>query len=474
MKEGVIMNKEPEMLQLELEGIMHASNDNIVMTDGEGKVIRVSSNCTSIYGKEEDELVGKTVFELEKDRTFSPSVTAVVLNEKKEVQVMQRTPTGKVVMATGIPLFNKKRDIVRIISFSHDLTEIQLLKEDYEELRAKMIRYESEIEELREQEKRTNVIIKSKTMIQIRELVERVAKSDANVVLLGESGVGKNVFAKALHEESERNQKKVIEVNCGAIPEPLFESELFGYEPGSFTGASKSGKKGMIELADQGTLFLDEIAELPLSIQVKLLKVLQEKKVTPIGGSEAKEVDFRLITATNQDLEALVKQGKFREDLFYRLNVIPITIPPLRERKDDIYKLAQHYLTIFNEKYHTNKFFHSKAMNAMQQYDWPGNVRELENLIERLVVTTDTNMIFASNLPFVNQMDVSELPKQEWQLESFEEQGLTLQEVLEAVEKNWLIRASKQYKTTYEMAEYLGLSQSTVVRRLKKYNINSK
>ncbi|HLR69115.1 MAG TPA: sigma 54-interacting transcriptional regulator [Virgibacillus sp.] len=468
------MNKEPEMLQLELEGIMHASNDNIVMTDGEGKVIRVSSNCTSIYGKEEDELVGKTVFELEKDRTFSPSVTAVVLNEKKEVQVMQRTPTGKVVMATGIPLFNKKRDIVRIISFSHDLTEIQLLKEDYEELRAKMIRYESEIEELREQEKRTNVIIKSKTMIQIRELVERVAKSDANVVLLGESGVGKNVFAKALHEESERNQKKVIEVNCGAIPEPLFESELFGYEPGSFTGASKSGKKGMIELADQGTLFLDEIAELPLSIQVKLLKVLQEKKVTPIGGSEAKEVDFRLITATNQDLEALVKQGKFREDLFYRLNVIPITIPPLRERKDDIYKLAQHYLTIFNEKYHTNKFFHSKAMNAMQQYDWPGNVRELENLIERLVVTTDTNMIFASNLPFVNQMDVSELPKQEWQLESFEEQGLTLQEVLEAVEKNWLIRASKQYKTTYEMAEYLGLSQSTVVRRLKKYNINSK
>src|SRR5699024_4787642 len=272
MKEGVIMNKETEMLQLELEGIMHASNDNIVMTDGEGKVIRFSSNCTSIYGKEEDELVGKTVFELEKDRTFSPSVTAVVLNEKKEVQVMQRTPTGKVVMATGIPLFNKKRDIVRIISFSHDLTEIQLLKEDYEELRAKMIRYESEIEELREQEKRTNVIIKSKTMIQIRELVERVAKSDANVVLLGESGVGKNVFAKALHEESERNQKKVIEVNCGAIPEPLFESELFGYEPGSFTGASKSGKKGMIELADQGTLFLDEIAELPLSIQVKLLK----------------------------------------------------------------------------------------------------------------------------------------------------------------------------------------------------------
>ncbi|MBP2258140.1 sigma-54 interaction domain-containing protein [Virgibacillus alimentarius] len=468
------MNKEPEMLQLELEGIMHASNDNIVMTDGEGKVIRVSSNCTSIYGKEEDELVGKTVFELEKDRTFSPSVTAVVLNEKKEVQVMQRTPTGKVVMATGIPLFNKKRDIVRIISFSHDLTEIQLLKEDYEELRAKMIRYESEIEELREQEKRTNVIIKSKTMIQIRELVERVAKSDANVVLLGESGVGKNVFAKALHEESERNQKKVIEVNCGAIPEPLFESELFGYEPGSFTGASKSGKKGMIELADQGTLFLDEIAELPLSIQVKLLKVLQEKKVTPIGGSEAKQVDFRLITATNQDLEVLVKQGKFREDLFYRLNVIPITIPPLRERKDDIYKLAQHYLTIFNEKYHTNKFFHSKAMNAMQQYDWPGNVRELENLIERLVVTTDTNMIFASNLPFVNQMDASELPKQEWQLESFEEQGLTLQEVLEAVERNWLIRASKQYKTTYEMAEYLGLSQSTVVRRLKKYNINSK
>lgn len=466
---------ELELLKMELDGILDASNDNIVVTDGEGRVLRVSSNCTSIYGKEQDDLVGKTIFQLEKEHIFYPSVTAFVLKEKKEVQVMQRTPTGKVIMATGIPVFDWKHDIVRVISFSHDLTEIQQLKEDYEQLRTKMVKYESEIEELREKESKPDqVVIKSKAMMEIRELLNRVAKSDATVVLLGESGVGKNVFARSLHDGSDRHKAKFIEVNCGAIPDTLFESELFGYEPGSFTGASKNGKAGMIELAHQGTLFLDEIAELPLAIQVKLLKVLQDRKVTRIGGSKSKNVDFRLIVATNQDLEEMVNQGKFRKDLFYRLNVIPITIPPLRDRKDDIYHLAQNYLSIFNKKYNMKKFFHSSTIDVFQQYEWPGNVRELENLVERLVLTSDTNVIYPSSLPFVKEMETFEQFREEWPLETFEQRGLTLQEALEEVEKSWLRRAYRQYKTTYEMADYLGLSQPTVVRRLKKYNINSK
>ena len=469
------MTTELELLKLELEGILNASNDNIVVTDGKGNVLRVSSNCTSIYGREQSELIGQTVFDLEKERIFYPSVTAVVLNEKKEVQIMQKTPTGRVIMATGIPVFNKKREIVRVISFSHDLTEIQQLKEDYEQLRRKMIKYESELEELRERETGTDqVVIKSKVMLEINELVNRVAKSDANVVLLGESGVGKNVFARSLHHKSERKKNSFIEVNCGAIPETLFESEIFGYEPGAFTGASKKGKAGMIELADRGTLFLDEVAELPLSVQVKLLKVLQEKRVTRIGGSKAKQVDFRLITATNQDLEKLVLEGKFRKDLYYRLNVIPINIPPLRERKDDIYQLAQHYLRVFNQKYKTNKAFHLSAIEAFMEYNWPGNVRELENLVERLVVTSPSSVIYPSNLPFMNDKTSTGPKVEEWPLEMFEQEGKTLQEALEEVEKSWLSRAYKQYKTTYEMADYLGISQATVVRRLKKYQINSK
>src|SRR5699024_9491314 len=291
-------------------------------------------------------------FELQEENIFNPSVTVEVLKENKEVQVMQTTINGRVVMATGIPIYDKEKNIIRVISFSHDLTEIQELKEDYEHLQTKMKRFETEIEELREKETKVDgIVVKSEAIKRILELVNRMSKSDANVVLLGESGVGKSMFARAIHNGSERNKESFIEVNCGAIPENLFESEVFGYEPGAFTGASQKGKVGLIELADQGTLFLDEVGEIPLSQQVKLLKVLEEKKVVRVGGQKAIDVDFRLVAATNQDLKELVRQGEFREDLFYRLNVVPITIPPLRERKEDIYQLAHYYLAIHNQKY---------------------------------------------------------------------------------------------------------------------------
>lgn len=462
------------LLEAELEGILTYSNDNIVVTDGKGVVLRCSPNCASIYGKEAAYLLGKSVYQLQEENIFKPSVTVKVLEENKEVQVMQKTINGRAVMATGIPIFDDNKNIIRVLSFSHDLTEIQQLKEDYEHLQMKMERYATEIEELRIKEtKIDDIVINSKIIEKIWDLVYRVAKTDASVVLLGESGVGKSMFARALHSNSGRKKEAFIEVNCGAIPSNLFESELFGYEPGAFTGANPKGKVGMIELADQGTLFLDEIGELPLDQQVKFLKVLEEKKLTRIGGSKEIKVDFRVVTATNQNLTTLVEEGKFREDLFYRLNVVPIHIPPLRERKDDIYQLAQYFLEKMNEKYKSSKNFHSTTIAAFQKYEWPGNVRELENLVERLVVTTDTNMIYPSNLPFIDDRELK-LLDEDWSLNTFEQNGLTLQETLQEVEKNWLKRAARQYKTTYEMAEYLGISQATVVRRLKKYNINIK
>lgn len=462
------------MLEAELEGIITYSNDNIVITDEKGIVLRCSPNCASIYGKEASYLLGKSVYQLQDENIFKPSVTVKVFKEKKEVQVMQKTINGRIVMATGIPILDTNGNIIRVISFSHDLTEIQQLKEDYEHLQMKMERYESEIEELRVKETKIDgIVIKSKSIEKVWDLVYRMANSDASVVLLGESGVGKSMFARALHNYSGRKKEAFIEVNCGAIPSNLFESELFGYEPGAFTGANPKGKVGMIELADQGTLFLDEIGEIPLDQQVKLLKVLEEKKLTRIGGSKEITVDFRIVTATNQDLPSLVKEGKFREDLFYRLNVVPINIPPLRERKEDIYQLAHYFLEKMNEKYKTKKTFHSTTIDAFQKYEWPGNVRELENLVERLVVTTDTNMIYPNNLPFIDEKELARL-NEGWGLDTFEQKGLTLKEALQEVEKRWLKRAIRQYKTTYEMAEYLGISQATVVRRLKKYNIHSK
>lgn len=463
------------LLELELEQLLKHSNDNIVITDGQGIVLRSSPNCQEIYGKNVQYLIGKTVHDLQKEDIFKPSVTLQVLNEKKEVQVMQRTNTGRIVMATGIPVFDNDKNIIRVISFSHDLTEIEQMNADYEQLQIKMKHYETEIEELRTKDTNIDgIVIQSTAMKKIWHLIRRMAASDANVVLYGETGVGKSVFARALHKKSDRSKNAFIEVNCGAIPENLFESELFGYEQGAFTGASQKGKLGLIELAHQGTLFLDEIAEISLDHQVKLLKVLEEKVVTRVGGSTAIEVDFRLVTATNRNLSDMVKSGTFREDLYYRLNVIPIDIPALRDRKEDIYHLVHYYLTYFNEKYQTDKVLSTSTIDVLQQYNWPGNVRELENLIERLIVTCDQQTIHPMELPFKHQNRSPITEQGNDVLEAFEQQGMTLKEHIQQVEKEWLQRAYRQYKTTYEMADYLGISQATVVRRLKKYQINSK
>ncbi len=463
---------EENICELELRAILETSNDNIVITDGKGKVLRSSPNCQSIYGLKIEELIGKTVDDLEEMEVFSPSVTKRVLREKKEIQVMQHTLTGRTVMATAMPVFDANEEIIRVISFSHDLTELRQIKEDFEELRVKMEYYQSEIQELRDKEQYIDgILLKSKEMSNAWQLIQRVALSDATVVFLGESGVGKNVFARAIHEKSSRSKEAFIEVNCGAIPETLFESEMFGYEKGAFTGANREGKPGLIELANKGTLFLDEVGELPLNLQAKLLKVIQEKKMTRVGGTEPKQIDFRVIASTNRDLAEMVKEGKFREDLFYRLNVVPITIPPLRERKDDLLQLCEYFLGMFNDKYRADKVLHATTIHEMLDYSWPGNVRELENLMERLVITTENRIIYPSALPFHQRNSHSVAYEREE--EEIPEQAENLQEALQNVEIRWLKRAYRQYKTTYEMADYLGISQSSVVRKLQKYGINS-
>lgn len=460
-----------DILELEIEGIINASGENIIVTDGEGKILRAVKNSEEMYGITSEDLVGKSVKDLEREKIFNPSVTLRVIEKKEPVRFMQKTGTGKIIMTHGIPLFDEDHKIIRVISFSHDMTEIEELKSEYEKLQQKMKIYKTEIEQLRDKSMIFNgVVIKSAKMKRVWELVNRVARSEATVVLEGESGTGKTIFARALHRGSSRKDASLIEVNCGAIPQSLFESEMFGYEAGAFTGANTKGKIGLIELADKGTLFLDEVGELPLSIQVKLLKVLQEKKITRMGGNKSRSVDFRIVAATNRNLEVMVKQGTFREDLFYRLNVIPISVPPLRERKEDILQLMNFYLESFNKKYMSSKVFHFSAVEAFLNYNWPGNVRELENLIERLVVTLEQEKISVENLPFFQK------EHEEISTDTNEYKFLrsSLQESLEEVEKSWLLRAFRRCKSTYEMAEYLGLSQPTVVRRLKKYNIDSK
>lgn len=298
-------------------------------------------------------------------------------------------------------------------------------------------------------------------MKRVTDMVIRIAPFDATVFLTGESGVGKNRFARMIHGLSRRRDAPLVTINCGAIPEKLLESELFGYEGGAFTGANKKGKAGMIETADGGTLFLDEIGDLPLQMQVKLLNVIQEKKLIRVGGLETKAVDFRLIAATNKDISAMVKQGGFRKDLFYRLNVVGLTIPPLRKRKEDIPALIHHFVAAFNEKYEKSHVFSAQAVAHLQRYPWPGNVRELENVVEGLILTAEQEVITAEMLPPSVSVQTA--------LEKYEGENKTLKQMLEKVEEEILLDAYQRYGTTTKTAEALGISQASVSIKLNKY-----
>ncbi|MFJ7992884.1 sigma-54 interaction domain-containing protein [Peribacillus frigoritolerans] len=460
-----------DMLEEELNKIIETSNNNILITDQDGIILYSNPKLWEIYGMKSDSYIGTSVYQLESEGLLAPSINAIVLKEKKAKRIMQETKTGHVVMSTGYPIFNKEGRLVRVISYGQDQTEILQLQDQFEQLQRKVKGYQTEVEDLREKELDYHYLIaRSNETKHILKTIHNVSKTDATILLLGPSGVGKSTFARAVHDQSNRKKEPFIEVNCSTIPESLFESEIFGYEPGSFTGANKQGRQGLIEQADSGTLFLDEIGELPLAMQAKLLKVLQEKMIKRIGGKKENHINFRLVAATNQDLKEMVSQGKFRLDLFYRLNVIPIQIPALHERKEDIPLLIQHYLEKTNDKYQKFKKIHPSTYEVLTHYHWPGNIRELENLIERLILTIEEPIIFPEHLPQSITGQVA--PPEDSTFLAIEqecEENFDLKKTLEKVERQLIAKALKKCKTTYEMAEHLGISQPTVIYKLKKY-----
>ncbi len=308
------------------------------------------------------------------------------------------------------------------------------------------------------------IIAYSVEMGKVLQVATKVAHVTTTILILGESGVGKEVIARFIHNASLRKSGPFVTINCGAIPPNLLESELFGYEAGAFTGAKREGKPGMIEVASSGTLFLDEISDLPLDLQVKLLQVIQERRLTRVGGIHPIEVDIRIIAATNRDLAKMVERREFRADLFYRLNVVPIVIPPLRSRRDDIIPLIYHFLAKHNNTHRYSKTISRGTREVLTQYSWPGNVRELENLIERLVVTVEGDEIGVEDLPqCVRERDANCNSK------VTVEGVIPLREAVEEVERQLIKQAKEEHETTYEIAEALGVNQSTVVRKLKKY-----
>ncbi|SFD55434.1 PAS domain S-box-containing protein [Bacillus sp. OV194] len=450
----------------ENEAILHSLQDDILVTNLDGTILKVSEATGKVYGVSSESLLGKSVYDLAAKGMFTPIATPMVLKEKKKITFVQTTNTGKNLLVTGIPVLDENGKIYRVVSYSHDVTELLELKKFLQTMEGEMERVKSELDLLRSRQLYDSGIIANSTeMKNVITTSLQVAEVDVNVLLLGESGVGKSLIAKFIHNKGSRKKGPFIEVNCGAIPENLFEAEFFGYEAGAFTGANRKGKLGLAELADGGTLFLDEIGELPLAHQVKVLKCIQEKQFYRVGGTKPISVDFRLISATNKDLLKAIQERTFREDLYFRLNVVPLTIPPIRKRPEDIIPLIHYVLDAFQEKYKREKRLDEAVLHHFLQYDWKGNVRELINLIERLVVISPATLITTEHLPdyIKASYSISAPPSN---------LSKPLKEVLEDVEKQMLQRARRDYKTTVQMAEALGISQPSVVRKMQKYDID--
>ncbi len=463
MTELIILERKLESIeglrQMELGAIFDSSYDGLYLTDGEGTTLSLNKAFERIMGVTAEECVGHSMADLVRDGVFTRSGTVLALKNRKTATIPLQSKTCKNALVTSTPIFDEDGNIILVVTNVRDITELNDLQGKVEQLEGLSRMYQVQLNQLKSSR---NCILHSDKMRKLMKIVNHVSTVDSTVLILGESGVGKEVIADILHSSSPRAKQPFIKVNCAAIPYNLLESELFGYEPGAFSGASKSGKAGMFELADRGILFLDEIAEMPLDLQVKLLRVLQDSKIMRIGGTKEIEVDVRIIAGTNRELQNMVLDNLFRKDLYYRLNVVPILVPPLRERREDIPVLGKHFLEMFNHRHKMNKRLSADLIKHFISYDWPGNVRELENLIERLVVTTQHDIIGMDDLSSWAEIDTASQSKLEI---------IPLNIALANTERNLLQEAFSMYNSTYAVARVLGISQPTVVRKAAKHGI---
>lgn len=444
--------------------VIESSYDGIYITDGLANTILVNKAYEKITGMKKEQMIGKNMGYLERHKYISKSATIMVLKSKQSITIEQEFKTGKKVLVSSNPIFNSQGDITMVVTNVRDVTELYELKEQLKKNKEITNKYYSQVEAMRKQLAFfPDIVAKDEKMLELLEMAKKVAEVDTTVLILGETGVGKEVIAKYIHKNSKRSSKSFIKIDCGAIPQNLIESELFGYSKGAFTGANNEGKIGFFELADNGTVFLDEIGELPYDSQVKLLRVIQENEITRVGDTKIIKIDVRVICATNRDLKLMVQNKTFREDLFYRLNVIPLTIIPLRERKSDIEPLVLHFLKKNNKKYDFNKVITSAAMKLLINYHWPGNVRELKNIIERTIIMSNGDKILRSDLPLEGRKSDNKIGL------DIEESAITLKDAVEKLEVELIIKTFEKYNNVRESAKELGIDAATFVRKRKKY-----
>lgn len=452
-------------LNRELDAIFESSFDGLYVTDGEANTLKLNKGFERITGITAEECMGRNMADLVEEGVFSRSGTLLALEKRERVTISLVARTGNEVLVTSNPIFDDAGNIILVVTNVRDITVLNGLQRKLEQVEGLTRFYMTELQQLKLQTSR-QLVFNSSKMKELLNMVFRVTAVDSTVLIQGESGVGKELIAEIIHSSSYRKDGPLVKVNCGAIPENLLESELFGYEAGAFTGASKTGKIGLFEFAQGGVLFLDEIGDLPLNLQVKLLRVLQDKEINRVGGEQPIKVDIRILAGTNRNLVEMIANHQFRLDLYYRLNVIPIFVPPLRERREDIPVLANYFIEGFNQKYQMNKHLHKAVIDVLTEYEWPGNVRELENLMERLVVTSINNIINMQDLPASFKIPPAKV--------NSEQELIPLREAIENTERQLLINAFARYRSSYQVAEVLKVNQSTIIRKASKYGIRRK
>lgn len=451
----------------ELEAVIDSSSDGLFVCDAKANVIRVNPASERIHKIKAQELIGRNMVDLIQEGFIDSSAALAAIRSRETTSLLQEKDNRKII-SIGTPVFDENGSIISVVVSERDITEIDTLHRELEEQGSLRDQLQYQLLEMQLADLKTHKIIaRSPSMIKVLEKALKVSPANSTVLITGESGVGKGLIANLIHKNSSRADKPMIRINCGAIPESLVESELFGYDQGAFTGARAGGKPGSLELADGGSLFLDEIGELPLSAQVKLLRFLENGRLTRVGGTKVITIDARILVATHRNLQEMVAEGSFRQDLYYRLSVIPLHVPALRERKECISPLVRYYFDFFADIVKTRKRVSRSALDVLMAYPYPGNVRELMNICEHAIVMSETEVIDRMDLPkdVVRHTPAPSILDSDWP------EGMSLRQILESVERKVMLQAVKKYKNQESAAAALGVSQPTIARRLKKYEI---
>lgn len=446
----------------EINIFVESSHDGFMVTDSQGVVIRVNAAFEKAFSVQRRNVIGRKVTDLIADGLYSESAALKVL-ETHDTATVVLNKNEKKIIATATPAFDSCGGFSSVVVNIRDITELNNLESSLAHQRMVAEGYIRELAFMRsQQDSEADFVVHSKEMKHILDTIKTVSQVDSTILISGESGVGKEMVLNQIYKYSSRKDKPIVKINCAAIPSSLFESELFGYEEGAFTGARRKGKAGFFELANEGTLFLDEVGELDMDLQAKLLRVIQDGEVTRIGGTKTVHADVRIVAATNRDLWEQVEQGKFRQDLYYRLNVINIEIPPLRKRKDDIVPLSVSFVNKFNKKYNKHRELSLELCNVLRKLDWPGNIRELENLIENMVVLAQNDVLRPEDLPQRYQARAEKTGAAMVSVQGV----MPLRQAVQELEDQLIHNAQERYTTTREIAKALGVDQSTVSRKM--------